>query len=249
MIDVHAPHEATHTWTDFFIHIATIVLGLIIAVGLEEAVEYVHHRHQVREAREQLRSELENNHEALRINIFELLIHEKNLRDDLGVLHRLRTHSFAPGDRLLLTRPLRIFTDAAWKNAVESGTTAYLAAGERNAYSLDYLQQDRFSSEVEESHSALDKAAAVLFNENTPLPQPRLDNAIVFDDKFTRSEQATEDAILASTPPVDVSRLTPAQIDLLELGIQEAIAADERLLGITSIIQRRLDQRLGEGAN
>lgn len=28
MLDVHPPHEATHTWTDFFIHIATIVVGL-----------------------------------------------------------------------------------------------------------------------------------------------------------------------------------------------------------------------------
>ena len=25
MLDVHPPHEAAHTWKDFFIHIATIV--------------------------------------------------------------------------------------------------------------------------------------------------------------------------------------------------------------------------------
>jgi hypothetical protein len=34
MLDVHPPHNPTHTWRDFFIHIATIVIGLIIAVGL-----------------------------------------------------------------------------------------------------------------------------------------------------------------------------------------------------------------------
>jgi|GEM_PF-3654432 len=28
MLDVHPPHEAAHTWRDFFIHIVTIVLGL-----------------------------------------------------------------------------------------------------------------------------------------------------------------------------------------------------------------------------
>ncbi len=33
MLDVHPPHHAATTWRDFFIHIATIVLGLIIAVG------------------------------------------------------------------------------------------------------------------------------------------------------------------------------------------------------------------------
>ena len=34
MLDIHPPHTPTHTWKDFFIHIATIGLGLLIAVGL-----------------------------------------------------------------------------------------------------------------------------------------------------------------------------------------------------------------------
>ena len=38
MLDVHAPHETVHSWKDFFIHIATIVIGLLIAVGLEQTV-------------------------------------------------------------------------------------------------------------------------------------------------------------------------------------------------------------------
>ena len=39
MLDVHAPHEAVHTWKDFFIHLATISVGLLVAVGLEQTVE------------------------------------------------------------------------------------------------------------------------------------------------------------------------------------------------------------------
>ncbi len=27
MLDVHPPHEAAHTWKDFFLHVATIVGG------------------------------------------------------------------------------------------------------------------------------------------------------------------------------------------------------------------------------
>lgn len=42
MLDVHAPHESIHTWKAFFIHIATICVGLSIAVGLEQTVEAVH---------------------------------------------------------------------------------------------------------------------------------------------------------------------------------------------------------------
>jgi hypothetical protein len=48
MLDVHAPHESIHTWKSFLFHIATIVIGLFIAVGLEQTVEFFHHR-QIRE--------------------------------------------------------------------------------------------------------------------------------------------------------------------------------------------------------
>ncbi|GAC1676716.1 MAG: hypothetical protein NVS9B2_27370 [Steroidobacteraceae bacterium] len=43
MLEVHAPHETVHTWKDFFIHIATISVGLLIAIGLEQIVEHFHH--------------------------------------------------------------------------------------------------------------------------------------------------------------------------------------------------------------
>lgn len=58
MLEVHAPHESIHTWKDFAIHIATIVIGLLIAVGLEQTVEYFHHQHQAAEFEEHLRADL-----------------------------------------------------------------------------------------------------------------------------------------------------------------------------------------------
>src|ERR1700735_4560096 len=54
MLEVHAPHEALHTWQGFFIHIATVVSGLVVAVGLEQTVELFHHRH----LREQLEAQM-----------------------------------------------------------------------------------------------------------------------------------------------------------------------------------------------
>jgi hypothetical protein len=57
MLDVHPPHAPTHTWKDFFLHIATIVIGLLIAVGLEQTVEAIHHHREIAETREALRKE------------------------------------------------------------------------------------------------------------------------------------------------------------------------------------------------
>jgi len=57
MLDVHAPDEAIHGWKSFFIHIATISIGLLIAIGLEQTVETLHHRHQLDELHESLRQD------------------------------------------------------------------------------------------------------------------------------------------------------------------------------------------------
>src|SRR6185437_9145012 len=46
VIDVHAPHGGIHTWRDFWIHLGTIALGLLIAIGLEQSVEWVHRIHE-----------------------------------------------------------------------------------------------------------------------------------------------------------------------------------------------------------
>ena len=35
MLDIHPPHHAANTWRDFFIHIITIVIGLLIALSLD----------------------------------------------------------------------------------------------------------------------------------------------------------------------------------------------------------------------
>src|SRR5580692_2084652 len=69
MLDVHAPHGSVHTWKDFFIHLATIAIGLLIAIGLEQTVEFFHHRHQLKEAREQLATERDGNRDVLAKNL------------------------------------------------------------------------------------------------------------------------------------------------------------------------------------
>jgi hypothetical protein len=52
MLDVHSPHGAAHTWKDFWIHLGTISIGLLIAIGLEQSVEAIHRldeRHRLEE--------------------------------------------------------------------------------------------------------------------------------------------------------------------------------------------------------
>jgi hypothetical protein len=61
MLDVHPAHHAATTWRDFFIHIITIVLGLLIAIGLEQTVERIHQHYELRDTREALEQERHTN--------------------------------------------------------------------------------------------------------------------------------------------------------------------------------------------
>jgi hypothetical protein len=61
MLDVHAPHKAIHAWKDFLVHIVAITIGLLIAIGLEQAVESIHHRHQRVQIEQQLHTVFSDN--------------------------------------------------------------------------------------------------------------------------------------------------------------------------------------------
>jgi hypothetical protein len=59
-MDIHKPHAAK-TWKEFFIELGTVVLGILIALSLEQAVENWREHRQYLEAREAMRVELASN--------------------------------------------------------------------------------------------------------------------------------------------------------------------------------------------
>ncbi|WP_304191901.1 hypothetical protein [Phenylobacterium aquaticum] len=56
-MDIHKP-KAAHNWREFLIEIGTIVCGILIALGLEQAVESAHWAKKVREAKSSIHREL-----------------------------------------------------------------------------------------------------------------------------------------------------------------------------------------------
>jgi hypothetical protein len=61
MIDIHPPQHGAMTRRDIVTHIAIVVLGIFIAIGLEQTVEYIHHIDQRHELEDNLRAELRSN--------------------------------------------------------------------------------------------------------------------------------------------------------------------------------------------
>jgi hypothetical protein len=56
-MDIHKP-KAAHSIREFLIEIGTIICGILIALGLEQGVEWLHTQHLREEARDAIRGEL-----------------------------------------------------------------------------------------------------------------------------------------------------------------------------------------------
>src|SRR5664279_6583444 len=89
MLDVHPPHEPVHGWRDFFIHLATITIGLLIALGLEGCVEWMHHRNLVKEAEVSLHDEIRHNSDGLAQTQEDVQKQQEVLAKDVAVLKEI----------------------------------------------------------------------------------------------------------------------------------------------------------------
>ena len=98
VLDVHSPHGKMHGIRDFFLHLFTITVGLLIALGLEGCVERAHHRHLVREAEASLRTEIQNNANAIPLALTELHKQQESLHHDVEVLKYIAQNHNAPAD-------------------------------------------------------------------------------------------------------------------------------------------------------
>ena len=140
-MDVHPPDQAIHTWRDFFIHLITITIGLLIALGLEGTVEWLHHRHLVDVARASIRHEMEENRKVLAADLTSIQQDQVRIGDDIKLLAALRGGTKLEHARLQYVIDWSSLSDAAWRTAQSSGALNYMDYESAQAWSDVYLQQ------------------------------------------------------------------------------------------------------------
>jgi len=148
-MDVHAPHAGIHTWKDFWIHLGTITIGLLIAIGLEQSVEWMHRLHEKHALQHDLREEARHN-----MNIISGDIHIENsvtwMQNAATAADSAQTNgNGSSGGKVTLTLAtapcfagtlnsmvVKYFapSEAVWTAARESGTTVLIPASEARVY-------------------------------------------------------------------------------------------------------------------
>ncbi|HEY4011310.1 MAG TPA: hypothetical protein VGM11_14240 [Acidobacteriaceae bacterium] len=126
MIDVHAPEHRISGRRDFFVHLFTITIGLLIALGLENAAEAWHHRHQRNEAEATVREELRHNRQHLKETDFVLTKEIDSLTAAMAFLQARSAGKPASIAGISLGYTMPHLENASWRTANAIGVVQYM---------------------------------------------------------------------------------------------------------------------------
>ncbi len=84
-MEIHRP-KAAHSWREFLIEIGTIVIGILIALSLEQAVEALHEHSLAREAREAIDAEMQVDLDRVAYRLSQQACVDKRLNQISGLL-------------------------------------------------------------------------------------------------------------------------------------------------------------------
>jgi hypothetical protein len=162
-MDVHPPHGPIRSWKDFTLHLLTITIGLLIALTLEAAVESLHHRHMVKDARANLRREIVENQRLYTENLRSVQTQLVQLEQNIEQLRELRAGKTPEHFDLQWDFLWNGFIESAWMSARDIGAIGYMQPDVIEEYSGLYRQQTFVNDAGLSIFFAQAKAAAPLF--------------------------------------------------------------------------------------
>jgi hypothetical protein len=213
---------------------------------LEQTVEVLHHRHQVAEAREALRLELDQNRRAYADRISEFHRQTAALLNNIIVLRYVQQHSDARQESLpgiLVWHAVRgDFTESAWKTAQQSNVTALMPQAEVRRYTLTYDRIEQVAKSFDVIWPAIVQARlySIFDSDPTHLTPAQLAEEMTYTENVLMQHFAAA-AALVQLNYADRS-FTPAltKDELNEIMHVSDAEQDRKLAAAIAITNRRL---------
>ncbi|MGI8989873.1 MAG: hypothetical protein ACR2I2_09845 [Bryobacteraceae bacterium] len=141
---MHGVDAPIHSWKDFFLHLATITIGILIALSLDGILEWSRHRSLVREAKESLNSEIRDNKNEIDGHARNQVNALKEHRNVLRYLTERMSHKNPTIHSLTITSSLAQLSETGWDTAEATGALAHMDYPEVKKYSSVYQLQRQF---------------------------------------------------------------------------------------------------------
>jgi hypothetical protein len=147
MLDVHPPHKAIEGVGEFFLHLFTISIGLLIAVGIEAAVERHQHRELASEARDTMTAEIRKNSTNVADALKDIDQEQQKAKDNLAKVRKVQLNPSDPSSRNLnldITFNTTGLEDTGWRTAQATGALAFMPYAESERYTSIYRVGEDF---------------------------------------------------------------------------------------------------------
>jgi hypothetical protein len=161
MLDVHPAHHAANTWREFFIHIATIAIGLLLAVGLEQTVEYIHHRRELTEARRELAAEKQFNVQVFRHSAASFRDAGAYLKSYLATVRQSIKDPAVPVPALIVPIDFVYSQYTVWTTTQHDGSLTLMPATEQGAIDRLYVGLQTLDEDEGQTYASILHAGAV----------------------------------------------------------------------------------------
>ena len=140
-MEIHKP-KPFHNLREFASEIAVVVIGISIALAGEQAVEMIHHRQQLSEARRAIAEELATNIAASKQNLAFFRGEVVEYQGNLKAFQYMKQHPGAPMETLpaaiIWSQQFTSYSFSAWRTAHETGVLAYFPLDEARRLELSY---------------------------------------------------------------------------------------------------------------
>ena len=119
-----------------------VTIGILIALGLEQAVEAYHHHEQGIEARENMLTEIADNKKELEDHLAKLEDLKAERQKDLDVIHQMMVNKDLKEASMQLHFNGAALNSASWTTATTLGALVYMGYGPVKQFAEVYRKQD-----------------------------------------------------------------------------------------------------------
>jgi hypothetical protein len=152
-VDIHKP-KPWRGWPEFVKEIGTIVIGVLIALGAEQAVEWLHHREEAAQARAAVRAEVAKNLSEIQTRLATQKCVEQRL-DEIGALLSRTQEGVLSPQPLWVGQPAIVYmASQRWQAAAGSGRVSLFDVDEQGRYATIYNRTAELALQEEREQAA-----------------------------------------------------------------------------------------------
>ena len=176
-MELHRPHEQSpfRSWRAFLIEIATIVIGVLIALSFEGFREWSHNRTLVREARAAILSEIADNKKSVDGDLSHVADRKQQLDGALQFADDILRNGKTSMHSMSLAVGLGDLSEASWQTADHTGALGHMSYSEVQRYASVYTLQGLYQTQERRTFEHLSEALSLVSTVADPTRAPRGD--------------------------------------------------------------------------